>query len=191
MPEHHARAPKPPVPVLPAGPQDEAPTGLPGEVVDSFAGIAPPAPGTVDAFARPDADDLGGYRLALPRGNWAQIASIDVIPQSTFNEVKAAGLRVARMVEGDDTDQLPALNTRLAATVLSHLVTAWSLQAPLPVTEQSLGELPAVLAGRLEAAAERALKALKAEIEPSMDPASPTRPSAGSTSWPGVSTGAA
>jgi hypothetical protein len=85
---------------------------------------------------------------------------------------------VARLVEGEDTDSLPALNTRLAAGVLAHLVTVWSLDKPLPVTEATLSELPAVLAGRLEAAAERALKALRAEIEPSMDPASPTPPSA-------------
>jgi hypothetical protein len=181
MPQQHAHRPAPRKPAAAPQPPEDAgpdPAGLPEAVVASFDGIQPPPRESVDAFARPDSDDIEGYRLALPRGHWAQIATIDIIPNSTFNAVKAAGLRVARLVQGEDTDSLPALNTRLAADILAHLVTAWSLSKPLPVTEATLNELPAVIAGRLEAAAERALKALRAEIEPSMDPASPTQPSA-------------
>lgn len=164
-------------------PQDTVPvapaTGLPADVIASFDGIAPPAPGSVDAHARPDAQDIDGYRLELPRENWAEIASVDEIPNSTLNKVKSGGLRVARLLERGETDDLPSLNSELAAHILAHLVTAWSLPQPLPVTAQILGELPARTAILLEKAAERALNAVRADIEPSMDPSSPTRPSAG------------
>jgi hypothetical protein len=167
----------------PAEPQDAvpppAPAGLPVDVLASFEGIKAPAPGTVDARKRPDTEDIEGYHLDLPRGHWAAIGSIDLIPQATINAAKAAGLRMVRAVERGETDELPAQNTALSAAVLAHLVTGWSLAHPLPVTAQTLERLPAVIAGRLEAAAERALKAVRAEIEPSMDPASPTPPSAG------------
>lgn len=177
--EHHN--PNPAV-GQPAG-ETEAPAGLPADVVASLhlPEHAQRSEHPGDAEARPDDDEIDGYRLTLRRGHWIQVAPLDVVSNKERNALQ----RVLTTAKADDDepthialDRAFTATKSMQANLLTKLIEAWSFSIPLPANVEATDQLPAWAGRYLDDIFNKALIGLFPEFSPSLNAASPTPPSA-------------